>query len=707
MATRRRRPEPVHDWERLNRARHDWEPLRLRPDAEIANSEDEEDDEPFNPDECGPEEAAEFFLEQMVSMMMSGEKTSAKSVCIACFWAAKAGAVHLKPWGLKPGSSSGNFQKHLDRRMGVSTRAVAREKYKLVVPQYHKHDLSRTPHPLLVTPPAEALEKEYVDKQLASELRGSLATRSWPPNYYEHPVVRSTPEIVLPCSLYIDGLPFLKRDGMTQITMYNLLTLHRHLICVIRNSHMCKCGCRGWCTIYPVLLMIRWSMEAAGRGVNPERKHDGEPWGEGDGPRAEKAGQPLAVRCCILQIRGDWLEYAKSMGLPTWSSVFFPCMFCKVVRENLYAFKGKPFDPMHFPFELTNQNDYERAAQACEIHVQLTEDLHAQLKRALRFDKAKQGARGRRLTRAFPDVGLLINDRLEPSTVVRDVGAGFDLLTDPWPIVTFWRPGNESRAKHRNPLFCEELGVGIDSLEIDKLHNCYLGIFQDFMGGSLWRCISANVWGLPADLNKDARVHTSVSIIRSELLDYYKELKLDNPDLNLTEIQDLVPTMLGKEDAPALNLKGLETRHALPYVVSLVGRHQGLLGAIGGPLLAAGSALVEFLEVLSASGRVVAARDIQRLHELARSYMTCSIDAGIATKPKLHMFMHLVSRIERHGNPDFYATMGDEEINRALGDIGRIAHRRVWEARMFAYFEETETKKRNPKQARRWLSKRD
>ena len=159
MATRRRRPEPVHDWERLNRARHDWAPLRLRPDAEIANSEDEEDDEPFNPDECGPEEAAEFFLEQMVSMMMSGEKTSAKSVCIACFWAAKAGAVHLKPWGLKPGSSSGNFQKHLDRRMGVSTRAVAREKYKLVVPQYHKHDLSRTPHPLLVTPPAEALEK--------------------------------------------------------------------------------------------------------------------------------------------------------------------------------------------------------------------------------------------------------------------------------------------------------------------------------------------------------------------------------------------------------------------------------------------------------------------------------------------------------------------------------------------------------------------
>ena len=99
------------------------------------------------------------------------------------------------------------------------------------------------------------------------------------------------------------------------------------------------------------------------------------------------------------------------------------------------------------------------------------------------------------------------------------------------------------------------------------------------MGGSLWRCISANVWGLPADLSKDARVHTSVSIIRSELLDYYKELKLDNPDLNLTEIQDLVPTMLGKEDAPALNLKGLETRHALPYVVSLVGRHQGLLGA--------------------------------------------------------------------------------------------------------------------------------
>ena len=66
----------------------------------------------------------------------------------------------------------------------------------------------------------------------------------------------------------------------------------------------------------------------------------------------------------------------------------------QIVKENLYAFKGKPFDPLHFPFELTNHHDYERAVQACEIHVQLTEDLHAQLQRALRFDKAKKGHGG-------------------------------------------------------------------------------------------------------------------------------------------------------------------------------------------------------------------------------------------------------------------------------------------------------------------------
>ena len=76
-----------------------------------------------------------------------------------------------------------------------------------------------------------------------------------------------------------------------------------------------------------------------------------------------------------------------------------PVHVCKVLKGGIYVFKGKPFDPLHLPFELTNHHGYERAVQVCEIHVQLTDDLHAQLKRALRFDKANKGARGRRLTR--------------------------------------------------------------------------------------------------------------------------------------------------------------------------------------------------------------------------------------------------------------------------------------------------------------------
>ena len=148
------------------------------------------------------------------------------------------------------------------------------------------------------------------------------------------------------------------------------------------------------------------------------------------------------------------------------------------MKDNLFRLLGNAFDPLNFPWELKTLHDYERAARACEIVVQLPADLHAALKRALRFDKRSKGSKGRRLTQDCPEVGLLADDRLEPSAVVRDVGAGFDYLKDPWPQVTFWRRGSETRLRHRNPLFSEELGVDHNCLQVGKLHCCYLGTWR-------------------------------------------------------------------------------------------------------------------------------------------------------------------------------------------------------------------------------------
>jgi hypothetical protein len=37
----------------------------------------------------------------------------------------------------------------------------------------------------------------------------------------------------------------------------------------------CKCGCRGWCSLFPVLDVIRWSLSQAAVGTNDTRRHDG------------------------------------------------------------------------------------------------------------------------------------------------------------------------------------------------------------------------------------------------------------------------------------------------------------------------------------------------------------------------------------------------------------------------------------------------
>ena len=154
--------------------------------------------------------------------------------------------------------------------------------------------------------PHEKLDREMQDNpDLVSELRRKIVTRSFPPAYYEHEVVRNHDGLVMPCALYLDGAPFSNRDGLVGIVVYNLLSFKRHLVAVYRRSNLCKCGCRGWCSFWPVFDFVRWSFAALGLGNYPEFCWDGTAWGEDHGHRKDIAGQAFVLPCCLLQIRGD------------------------------------------------------------------------------------------------------------------------------------------------------------------------------------------------------------------------------------------------------------------------------------------------------------------------------------------------------------------------------------------------------------------
>eukprot|EP00959_Pyramimonas_sp_CCMP1952_P136128 2848193-Pyramimonas_sp.AAC.1 len=81
------------------------------------------------------------------------------------------------------------------------------------------------------------------------------------PAYREHPIVvtgvsngRAQP---LPLGIYLDGIRYLlqaagRQDTVAGVWLINLISGKRHLLCSLRHSDTCLCGCRGWDSLYPL-----------------------------------------------------------------------------------------------------------------------------------------------------------------------------------------------------------------------------------------------------------------------------------------------------------------------------------------------------------------------------------------------------------------------------------------------------------------------
>jgi hypothetical protein len=145
--------------------------------------------------------------------------------------------------------------------------------YKVSVPMHSKYDLSRTMHDVLVQLPHEELSKEVA-------LNPSAATGpldpEWTDAYRVHPVVVAHPESkVIPLAFYLDGISFTKSDTLLGIFVYSLHSMSRHLVAVLRKSHFCRCGCKGWCTLFPMFAAIKWSFDVLASGVFKRDNFDG------------------------------------------------------------------------------------------------------------------------------------------------------------------------------------------------------------------------------------------------------------------------------------------------------------------------------------------------------------------------------------------------------------------------------------------------
>ena len=121
--------------------------------------------------------------------------------------------------------------------------------------------------------------------------------------------------------------------------------------------------------MFPIFLFVAWTLKALADGFNPSQRHDG-PWLSSDTLRAAVAGFALGFKGVVIDVKGDWCEFANGWGFPTWSSLFAPCLFCNVLKRNLLNFKR--LADGSWPFQLHTDDAYEEDAlshTACYVCV--------------------------------------------------------------------------------------------------------------------------------------------------------------------------------------------------------------------------------------------------------------------------------------------------------------------------------------------------
>ena len=327
-------------------------------------------------------------------------------------------------------------------------------------------------------------------------LREAQADGNLPPSYYDHPVTRECgTQGTFATAIYMDGTPFLKRDSVLAIVCVNLITSVRHPCGVIRKSTLCRCGCAGWCSLWPIMLALERPYAALAAGRFP----DGPCRSVKFDPYAHLAGALLACRALCLPIKTDWNELGTTLGWPTWASANWPCAWCSAERDTLHL-EDPNCNEHDFEFELTSYDDYDDACKQCEHPIVINYwELRLQIRAALGRVRGSK-SRGRMLRVCFDALGLEVGDRFEPSEGMPDWATLYALTSLPPGGVRlmFWREANASRARHRNPLYNPRLGLTPQRMLGDTLHVLYLGIFQVILAYFMRALSASNVWEFPS-----------------------------------------------------------------------------------------------------------------------------------------------------------------------------------------------------------------
>ena len=536
---------------------------------------------------------------KFVTKLLLTSTLPASTFCVIMFLAFKAGIAEAKPYGLKPNSPMGHYSRKVKGIMGWTNRASF---YEMIVPGHGKHDLERRARVTQIIPAHEQWADDLSNLEAGeADLKDRLAREDGlPPCYYDHPVTQGAVdgEIVWPIAIYLDGVPYSHTDGVIGWWLINLITGKRYLPAINRKRNLCQCGCRGWCTFWQYFMSLIWTLRSLARGELPDQRHDKKPWMVSDHARSLRAGTAIPKAAC-LYIKGDWMEFATTLGFPMWMDSLRPCYDCSAFGDNMFETSGTTLETIRW--HLNGDEDYFAACERCEHEVRLQgpNDI-ATLERFLRYDKRTDGSRGRALTRdvQIRGVELRVGDRLEPSESLNDVGALVSISEFPTTIM-FWRKSDETLTRHRNPIFDREIGILPNrTLTVDVLHGFFLGVLNVWCRITIWKLVKHGCYGNLG--NAVENINAATLVLRDSLMRFYSTYCKEHPHEDLTRVADLTLKMLGTADDPKIKTKGAETWGVFLFLISELRIRHSMVGAEAERLIHAGDMLEKIVRTWKA-----------------------------------------------------------------------------------------------------------
>ena len=137
----------------------------------------------------------------------------------------------------------------------------------------------------------------------------------------------------------------------------------------------------------------------------------------------------------------------------------------------------------------------------------------------------------------------------------------------------------ETRTKHRNPLYNPDIGISVDILLVDLLHAFYLGVLKTFCANLAWEFILSDAWGVNEGRIHEEQVLLSIEKMSDDLFAFYKRHREAQPDRQLTQLQCLIPTMVGARNKRVLRTKAAEAKGFFLFLHDLIRRRGGSLAS--------------------------------------------------------------------------------------------------------------------------------